>query len=59
MPAFTSSFNTLRRLLQSLLTDPAYFWLLASLVIAGDAFLTQLIIRFVPCQNFRIYMLGQ
>ncbi|CCL98442.1 uncharacterized protein FIBRA_00439 [Fibroporia radiculosa] len=36
------------RLLLSLLTDTAYFWALAALVIFGDALLTQLIIRFVP-----------
>ncbi|TFY65484.1 hypothetical protein EVJ58_g1958 [Rhodofomes roseus] len=32
----------------SLLTDPRYFYVLAALVVAGDAVLTQLIIRFVP-----------
>lgn len=45
------SLNTLTRPLRRLLTDPAYFWLLASLVIIADALLTSLIIRFVPCQS--------
>ncbi|KZP24739.1 glycosyltransferase family 58 protein [Athelia psychrophila] len=37
----------LRGRVRALLTDPAYFWILSGLVIAGDAVLTQLIIRFV------------
>ncbi|KIK03831.1 glycosyltransferase family 58 protein [Laccaria amethystina LaAM-08-1] len=32
----------------SLLTNPRYFWALASLVIIGDVILTELVIRFVP-----------
>lgn len=36
--------------IRSLLTDPAYFWILSALVIAGDAVLTQLIVCFVPCK---------
>lgn len=50
--------SSLPRLLQSawnlfsrLLTDLQYFKYLALLVVLGDAFLTQLIIRFVPCQQ--------
>lgn len=31
------------------LTHPAYFWQVGLLVLLGDALLTQLIIRFVPC----------
>lgn len=34
-----------------LLTDSRYFLTLAALVVLGDAVLTQLIIRFVPCTN--------
>ncbi|KAF9227600.1 glycosyltransferase family 58 protein [Gyrodon lividus] len=37
-----------RELVRSLLFDKHYFWTLAGLVILVDAFLTQLIIRFVP-----------
>ncbi|KAG9318731.1 mannosyltransferase [Chiua virens] len=33
---------------RSLLLDKRYFWALSGLVILGDAFLTQLIIRFIP-----------
>lgn len=36
-----------------LLTDSRYFLTLAVYVILGDALLTQLIIRFVPCTNIR------
>lgn len=43
---------------QLLLTHPRYFWLLASLVVAGDAILTQLIIRFVPCQKLDSHFLS-
>lgn len=32
----------------SLLTNPRYFWSLASLVIIGDVILTELVIRFIP-----------
>lgn len=34
----------------ALLTDPRYFSTLACLVLLGDAVLTQLVIRFVPCK---------
>lgn len=36
---------------RSLLLDPSYGWLLAALVVAGDALLTQMIIRFIPCES--------
>ncbi|KDQ60740.1 glycosyltransferase family 58 protein [Jaapia argillacea MUCL 33604] len=47
------------RCIQLLLTDPIYFCLLASLVVFGDAILTQLIIRFVPYTeiDWETYML--
>ncbi|KZV63205.1 glycosyltransferase family 58 protein [Peniophora sp. CONT] len=45
MPSLLSSTATFVR---RLLTDTEYFWVLATLVIVGDAVLTQLIIRFVP-----------
>jgi len=48
---FTFNASAVRRCLWSLLTDPTYFPALACLVIAGDAILTQLIVRFVPCQR--------
>lgn len=35
--------------IQLLLTDARYFITLSALVILGDVFLTQLIIRFVSC----------
>ncbi|KAI0032272.1 mannosyltransferase [Vararia minispora EC-137] len=35
-------------LVKRLLVEPQYFWILAVLVILGDAILTQLIVRFVP-----------
>lgn len=38
-------------LLRSLLLDKRYFWALSGIVILGDAFLTQLIIHFIPCQS--------
>jgi len=47
-PTSTPTLITLRRLIIPLLTDPAYFWVLASLIIVGDGVLTQLIIHFVP-----------
>ena len=37
--------------LRSLLLDQRYFWALCGIVILGDAFLTQLIIHFIPCQS--------
>ena len=36
-------------LVTTVLTDPAYCWILATLVLNADAFLTQLIIRFIRC----------
>jgi hypothetical protein len=39
------------RYVRLLLTDPKYFWILASLVILGDAVLTEAIILFIPCQS--------
>lgn len=47
MSSFLSSTATFVR---RLLTDPDYYWALAALVIVGDAVLTQLIVRFVPCE---------
>lgn len=44
------SFGDLIQYINALLTDPRYFATLAALVILGDAVLTQLIIRFVPCK---------
>ena len=52
----TTPLINLARLTKSLLTDPAYFWILASLVVLGDAVLTQLIIRFVSCQRLFSYV---
>ena len=49
MPA--TGIRRLQRLSQSLLFDPSYYWHAALLVLLGDAFLTQLIIRFVRCQS--------
>ncbi len=43
------SFRDLVRYLVLLFTDARYFSTLAALVVLGDAALTQLIIRFVPC----------
>lgn len=37
-----------------LLTDSRYFLILAAYVVLGDAVLTQLIIRFVPCKMTRV-----
>jgi alpha-1,3-mannosyltransferase len=42
----------LLRRVERLLTDPSDFWTLATLIIAGDAVLTQLVIHLVPCQAF-------
>lgn len=41
--------------IQSLLFDPAYYWYFSSLVVLGDAVLTLLIIRFVPCKFIRAF----
>jgi len=35
---------------KQLLLDPRYFWLVAAGVIVGDTVLTQLIVRYVPCE---------
>jgi len=43
-PLLRSGYHFVR----SLLTDKRYFWVLSAVVILGDAFLTQLIIRFIP-----------
>ena len=48
MPSLLSSTVTFAR---RLLTDAEYYWVLAALVITGDAILTQLVIRFVPCEK--------
>ncbi|KAG1756515.1 mannosyltransferase [Suillus paluster] len=40
--------NSAFKCIRSLLFDQQYFWIIASLVILGDAILTQLIVRFVP-----------
>lgn len=40
-------------LARSLLFDQRYFWTLAVLVIIGDAVLTELIIRVIPCKHLR------
>lgn len=41
----------LQRYATLLLTDSRYFTILALLVVFGDAVLTQLIIRFIPCKH--------
>ena len=46
-------FQTIFHVLQSLLINPKYFWLLATLTLAFDAILTKLIIHLVPCQLSR------
>ena len=43
------------RALSSLLNDPPYFWTLAFLVIIGDACLTQLIVKVIPCKMHVCY----
>ncbi|KAI0319373.1 mannosyltransferase [Amylostereum chailletii] len=43
----TSRFSSTVQLARRFLTDPKYFWTLATLVILGDAVLTQLIVRFI------------
>ena len=52
------SFHSPIRAVQLLLTHPNYFWLLVSLVIIGDVTLTQLIIRFIPCQTLDLFFPG-
>ncbi|EJD53285.1 glycosyltransferase family 58 protein [Auricularia subglabra TFB-10046 SS5] len=58
MPGSGLSLGAPVRSVRLLLTDPAYFWLLAGLVVAGDAVLTALIVRFVPYTeiDFTTYM---
>jgi hypothetical protein len=41
------------RILKLLFTRPQYFWLVAFLVLIGDAALCQLIIRFIPCESLK------
>ncbi|TFK43013.1 glycosyltransferase family 58 protein [Crucibulum laeve] len=48
MSSTTSPIRYLVRGVRLLLTDSRYFWPLATLVIIGDAFLTELIIKFIP-----------
>lgn len=50
MSTLSAFVTTLSQSLRLILTDPAHFWALVSLVIIGDAFLTELIIRFVSCK---------
>lgn len=45
------SFGDLVQYINALLTDSRYFVTLAALIIIGDAVLTQLVIRFVPCTH--------
>ena len=46
-------FQTILHVFLSLLVNPEYFWLLATLTFAFDAILTKLIIHLVPCQLSR------
>lgn len=48
-------FRPLYEFLRSLLSDKRYFWQLCGVVILGDALLTQLIIRFIPCESESIH----
>lgn len=58
MSNLDASVASVLRAVRALLTDRTYFWYTAALVIIGDAILTQLIIRFIPCWHlFRPYML--
>lgn len=50
-PGTQLAFDGPLRSARLVLTDPRYFWLVAGLVIAGDAALTALIVRFVPCKS--------
>lgn len=47
----TGPVKALLRGVLALLNDPKYFWQLASLLIIGDAVLTQLIIRLISCAS--------
>jgi hypothetical protein len=51
LPRATASIDNVIHSVQLLLTDPKYFWTFASLIIIGDAVITELIIHFVPCQR--------
>jgi len=55
MPKSTQASSTLFSLLYDcvhfLLFDNRYFWALAGLVVLGDAVLTQLVIKLVPCKS--------
>ena len=46
-------FEAILHISRSLLVNPEYFWLLATLTFAYDALLTKLIIHLVPCQLSR------
>ena len=46
-----ASVSYLLNLAHALLFDPSYFGITAVLVIAGDAVLTQFIIRFISCKH--------
>lgn len=50
-PMVVSIVNKLYTYACRLLTDPKLFWILASLVVLADAILTELIIKFIPCQS--------
>ena len=50
VPPRQNALHSLWSFVSRLLTDSSYFLLLAALVIAGDVVLTQLIVRFIPCQ---------
>ena len=47
----SESESVLLRSVRRLLTDSQCYWILASLVIVGDAILMQLVIHFVPCRT--------
>lgn len=53
------SLSDLLQYAKALLTDPRYFSTLACLVVLGDAVLTELIIRFVPCTSIPIPLEGR
>lgn len=43
-------FTHIRTVLERLLYDRRYFWYLAGLLVLGDTFLTQAIVRYIPCK---------
>lgn len=47
----STTLRSAQDLTRSLLFDRRYFWYLAALTICGDAILTQLIVKFVPCKS--------